>query len=487
MDVVISDKEYASPRPPHLAFDEFAMDLLIHIQSFMDPADIMALRRSSKIMAAATRHRTVWISALRRVCALHEVPMCTYPVENMSLAEFEHAATSPARFLAQIFKNRATDDLIPAFSTRLFKPRLPRFSPGPAPLGEVSLIRLIPGGRYLVTSSDANRICVWDLGYSPAAIVDPYPLASTVAAGLPRELLIQPTKDHRGLRLLTYYILGAIIEIMVFEIYPATNKPTFTCIAKRRVDTPEFKAVAFTPERFTWHHDFLVTVWDFVEDTCAALHIYQPLLNMTVSPTTIIGQHEDGISVIDIPPLHPTGTPAAEVVVEPVTPLVMFSHVHAAFEHFADVYAPQGTWHSSPVAPVVLDVFGVLFDGTAAYARCPIKPVSGGDPDLPRALPVLSGISRVPPETYDSAEFGPLYFARTHLVRTWLTGNSIMVNTAKIPARRQIEFESNTDLLCELPDGGTNWVYDLDPVSGRLVALTTPEELRILDYMLPNA
>jgi hypothetical protein len=74
-------------------------------------------------------------------------------------------------------------------------------------LGVISLIRLIPGGRYLVTASNAGRISVWDIGYTPAAVINPYPLVSTVLPQPPIELLIQPTKDH-GFRILVWYTLG---------------------------------------------------------------------------------------------------------------------------------------------------------------------------------------------------------------------------------------------------------------------------------------
>ncbi|KAJ7512802.1 hypothetical protein B0H11DRAFT_2213365 [Mycena galericulata] len=493
MDVIMGDRQRTTSEsasgdvdtPLRLTLNEFPMDTLIHIQSFMDPTDILSLRQASKLMASATKHRIVWLDALRRVCALHEVSMLTYPIENMSPAELEHAATSPERFLAQVSKT--TDVLIPALSTRLLQPRLPKSSIGPpGPLGEVSLMRLIPGGRYLVISNDAARISVWDLGYGPAAIIDPHPFASIVLGHSPKEIFIQPTKDHHGFRLLVYYTDGnALVEIMVFEVYPAAEKPTFTCIAKRRIFSPKLGAVTLIPDKFVCYHDFLVTIWDFVEDSSAVVHVYQPLLSITASPTTIFGQHDEGISVIEIPPLHPTGTPAAEAVVETATPLMMLSHVHAVFEHSADIYASQGDWHSSPDVPVVLDVFGLLLDGSNAYARCLIKPVSGGD-DLPRALPVLNGISRVPPDTFDANFYGRLRFAGTHLVRTWPTDNQIMINAAEIPAGRQIEFESKTGWLWELPEGGEVWVYDLDAMSGRLVALASPFEIRVMDYLLPN-
>lgn len=170
-------------------------------------------------MASATAHRTVWMDALRRVSAAHEVSYDSYPIENMSLADLEHAATSPARFVSHISKERGSEDLIPAFSTRLFQPRLPRLTAGN--LEEISLMRLIPGGRYLVAATHAGRLSVWDLGYSPAAVINPYPFVSTVLQFPPTDLLIQPTKDQRGFQILTWYTLG--ISKSVDGSFPLSN------------------------------------------------------------------------------------------------------------------------------------------------------------------------------------------------------------------------------------------------------------------------
>lgn len=150
-------------------------------------------------MASATTHRTVWLDALRRVCTAHEVSVLTYPMENMSLRDLEHAATSPARFIAQISKEWAEGDVIPAFHTRLFQPRLPKSVPGN--LGETALMRLVPGGRYLVTATDLARISVWDLGWRPAEVLNPYPLVSIILPSPASQLLVQPAKDQRGFRL----------------------------------------------------------------------------------------------------------------------------------------------------------------------------------------------------------------------------------------------------------------------------------------------
>ncbi|KAJ7031913.1 hypothetical protein C8F04DRAFT_1262307 [Mycena alexandri] len=463
-------KIHKSACTPASTLGEVPMDTLIHIQSFMDPLDIIALRQSSKTLASATLHRIVWMDALRRVCAGHEVSVLTYPIEKMSLRDLEHAATSPARFIAQISKDwssRADGGLVPAFSTRLLQPRLPKLTPGH--LGELLLMRLVPGGRY-------PR---YDQRHRPHEYLGPWIWPRSYSESL-------PFADGKGIRILVYFTVFIQTQITVFEVSPAATQPVFKVVAERRVPSLTINACALTPDRFTYHCDFLITTWNFVEDTSATVHVYQRMLNITVTPTTIIGQHAEGIVVVDIPPLHPTGTPAAEAIVEPITPLPMLSHIHAVLGDVSDLYTTQSDWHSAPDVPIVIDCFGILVDGTNAYARCLIKTVPGEDLDLPCALPVLMGVTRVPPETWEVDFYGRLHFAGTHLVRTWPTGSSVMINVAAVPARRQIVFESKTSLLWEMPPQGELWAYDLDPMSGRFVTLASPTEIRILDYILPN-
>ncbi|KAJ6487826.1 hypothetical protein C8R45DRAFT_994455 [Mycena sanguinolenta] len=482
----VEDIEMSIPKKPVLTLNEFPVDTLIHIQRFMSALDIITLRQCSKLMKAATSHRTVWLDALRRVCAAHEVSVLTYPLQNMSLRELEHAATSPSRFIAQISKQRPDEEHIPAFCTRFFNPRLPKAVAGS--YGETDSMRLIPGGRYLVTATNSARISVWDLGYSPAAVINPYPLASTVLPFFATHLLIQPTKNHEGFRIVTLHrISNNLVDATVHEIFPAAASPSFKQVAQRRINSGEIQAAALHLDRFVYYCDFLLTIWDFVEDTTATVHLYQPLVNITVSRTTVIGRHENGIIVVDIPPLHPRGTPAADVVVEPITPLPMVSHIHDVFGELSELHTTQADWHTAPDAPVVLDVFGKLVDGWDAYARCVIKQIPAGDPDLPSALPVLMGVSRVPTETWDADYYGLLHLSSTHLVRTWPTGSTVMINSARVPTQREIEFESKTACLWEVSQdiAEEGYLYDLDPVSGRLVVSVGPT-IRVLDYMLPQ-
>ncbi|KAK7044780.1 F-box domain-containing protein [Favolaschia claudopus] len=438
-------------------------------------------------MASATAHRTVWFDALRRVCVAQEVSILTFPMENMSLRDLEHAATSPARFIAHLSKQRETEEIIPALSTRIFQPRLPRPLTGIS--GDISRMRLIPGGRYLVTTSNLARMSVWDLGHRPAAIIKPYPLVSIVLSFQPSELLIQPTEDHSGFRILTISVAtnANLVDVTVYEIYPATEDPTLRQIANQSIFASNLRVYALTRNRFTYYYNFLLTTWDFVENTAGIVHIYQPLWSITVAPTTVIGHCDDGIVMVEVPPLHPVGTPAAGVVAEPVSPSPMVSHTHDVFAEFIDVHMAPTDWHTSPSIPLVMDVFGRLEDSTPAYARSLLHEIpGGGHPDLPSAFPILMGISRVPYETFDADFCGRLHLANTHLFRTWATSpTELMINMARVPFRRQIEFESKTAYLWGLPNNVQGFLYDLDPMSGRFVSWTT-SDIRVVDFLLPH-
>lgn len=57
---------------------------------------------------------------------------------------------------------------------------------------------LVPGGRFLLTFSDAG-MCIWDLGYSSTTILSNCPIAS--APNVNDILSVVPTIDQLGLRI----------------------------------------------------------------------------------------------------------------------------------------------------------------------------------------------------------------------------------------------------------------------------------------------
>ncbi|KAJ3512426.1 hypothetical protein NMY22_g15335 [Coprinellus aureogranulatus] len=83
------------------------------------------------------------------MCEAHDVFKPTFPLDNMSNLELEHAATAPKRFL------------------NLIK----HLEPG--------RMYLLPGGRFLLVSTKDLSLVLYDLGYSMRYAPDPYPIATS--------------------------------------------------------------------------------------------------------------------------------------------------------------------------------------------------------------------------------------------------------------------------------------------------------------------
>ena len=170
--------EYAHP--------SLSTDVLIQIQTFLDPDDIISLRKvstilfserliltavslfffeTSKVLCTVTKLRIVWINALHRVCLMHGINLSTfYPLENISQIELEHAAFSPFRFIKHAKDNIPSEGDIKSVVTRILKPRLPPvFSTDEGVPFRCGTVLLIPGGRFLFTDTVHHGVPLWDL------------------------------------------------------------------------------------------------------------------------------------------------------------------------------------------------------------------------------------------------------------------------------------------------------------------------------------
>lgn len=120
------------------------------------------------------------MAALERVCDQHGIFKPTYPMEKMTLAELEHAASGPHRFVKwmKTFPSSTTEAL--PSRKQVFHFRKRENSAGvPDQVHEPEILRLVPGGRYLVTAGSC--LCLWDLGYSSNVTAKPFPLATLEA------------------------------------------------------------------------------------------------------------------------------------------------------------------------------------------------------------------------------------------------------------------------------------------------------------------
>ena len=116
------------------------------------------------------------MNAVHNVCITHGAFLPSFPLEEMSLDDLEHTALSPHRFQAVIQKydGHSTEPLL----TRKFVPRVqPRQSGGAAMKTAIDEMALIPGGRFLLTSTFSGNLFLWDLGFNAGSHMKSLPIA----------------------------------------------------------------------------------------------------------------------------------------------------------------------------------------------------------------------------------------------------------------------------------------------------------------------
>ena len=116
------------------------------------------------------------MNAVHNVCITHGAFLPSFPLEEMSLDDLEHTALSPHRFQAVIqeYDGHSTEPLL----TRKFVPWVqPRQSGGAAMKTAIDEMALIPGGRFLLTSTFSGNLFLWDLGFNAGSHMKSLPIA----------------------------------------------------------------------------------------------------------------------------------------------------------------------------------------------------------------------------------------------------------------------------------------------------------------------
>jgi hypothetical protein len=147
----------------------------------------------------------VWVNALRTAFSDGQVFEPTYPIKDMTLLELEHAATSRSRFAARLWNELQGDQPLTPIAIRILRLHPPLSPEIEHPFGHFKNSVLVPGGRFLITSTNTDIVQLWDLGFHPNILINQCPLASVHVSVLDDdfELLVQPTVDQRGVLLLT--------------------------------------------------------------------------------------------------------------------------------------------------------------------------------------------------------------------------------------------------------------------------------------------
>jgi len=214
-------RSHTTSQYTHPSLSTLPPDVLIQIQIFLDPDDIISLRKvliilsseclilmvslsflfeTSKVLCTVTKLRIVWINALLRVCLMHGINLSTfYPLENISQIELEHAAFSPFRFIKHARDDIPSEGDIKSVVTRILEPRLPPvFSTDENVPFKCETLLLIPGGRFLFTDTIQHGLPLWDLGIHAGIPMKLSPLAvlPTTTGSFVR--FTSPTPDGHG-------------------------------------------------------------------------------------------------------------------------------------------------------------------------------------------------------------------------------------------------------------------------------------------------
>lgn len=122
----------------------------------------------------------------------------------MSPAQIERKALLPDRFEQLLLSGGSHDSgapptkLIPSVVRTLhIDPPADPNAPSPSPetgtpaSSDVQMMRIIPGGRYLVTGTQLGCVAIWDLEYDSAVAFGRKPLASVFLDGPVNSLHVQ--------------------------------------------------------------------------------------------------------------------------------------------------------------------------------------------------------------------------------------------------------------------------------------------------------
>ncbi|KAF7350112.1 F-box domain-containing protein [Mycena venus] len=278
---------------------------------FMAPHDIIALRTVSKSLANTTRERSMWIDALRCACTAHDVYCPSFPLTGMSIHELEHAATACRRFISRLRTNFFQGRIVSPVSIRYLEPAVSG--------EEFEHLRMIPGGRYLLTVY-RNTVRLWDLGIgSNAPSMNPIASHTIEDATQIHGVLTRASKSSSGV-LVFVPTTGSdgLFRFHIFSVSPPASTPHFSpfvpvlCLSMEN-GLPVILGV--NASHIALSTSFGTVLWDYVHDSW--IRWMRPgtrsddRLYLCNNNVAIMHANQAELSVASLPILHPRCDTAA--------------------------------------------------------------------------------------------------------------------------------------------------------------------------------
>lgn len=463
-----------------------SLDLLIHIQLFLDPVDILALRSTCKHLWDATRSRTVWMNAVRNVSVAQGAFLPSFPLQEMSLDDLEHAALSPRRLWALIGKA----DVMKPFLIRVFTPRTSR---GAEPVS-IDGARLVPGGRFLLTSTNNGGLSLWDIGYNAGTHMKIFPIATLAGSSATSSSSVTNvgcTPDSSGLYIfMKSRLVNGHAQVSCYEIYPISEAPNFSQLGTLSARGP-LKRTDISKDYFigTTVQPSTLIIWRYTKRELGVSWDVDSVYDLWVLGDTVITFHEYHFSLWTIPELQPLADGYAPV----ITQESKWVFAYAVEQEGGPSLGLPNSW----VPEHARNQFGIYHDETPAMALYRVKSIyANQDPDLPDILPVRSGSMQLSNSLGLGASYlSPLHVTGDGFLQTWKTSNHISVDIMTKPSPANPTYSSATSNIWKDPRNieGLEFGYEFCPVTGRLIVHVKgsdtggDNEVRIMDFIPPRS
>ncbi|KIM42307.1 hypothetical protein M413DRAFT_10483 [Hebeloma cylindrosporum] len=190
-------------------FQSLPYDIHSLILSFLSPEDIIAIRKTCKIIFDATLQRDLWMKAVTRMCEENTALPSSFPIPDMSLLELEYASLGVTRWKKLVIdaQNEGQGSLSAVRDISLGNDDIQSAQP-----------YLVPGGRFLLTLTP-GRFSIWDLyNIHEASGADRQPIA-----GFDSEcgsFTAHPTPDGSGIIIITVtYHNFTVEDVDIREYY----------------------------------------------------------------------------------------------------------------------------------------------------------------------------------------------------------------------------------------------------------------------------
>ncbi|KAL1681000.1 hypothetical protein EV122DRAFT_261447 [Schizophyllum commune] len=316
------------------------LELLIQIQSLLNPLDILSLHSTSTTVRERALCRTVWLDALRRVIDENDVFSPTFDLKAMAMEELRHAALRPQVLMQRLRRASPTSSLRGEVSPGS-RSQITLGSPLPPSLRDCRAkgVTLVPGGRFLLVDSP-EMFRVFDRGGGHDQFSPLQPSVSLIK----RELTQDPAHCIFSLHIIRgddIVVIFSIslrhdsvyappvgpVSLVAYEIRNLSLTPTGEVISKLTLEGPEqLRVISHNAVKnrvaFVGRGSTVFGMWDFELNTVAPIRspnddtLYDDEAILTRN--SLILRSSAAFFIYELPPFSPVASSLSPLRLDPI-------------------------------------------------------------------------------------------------------------------------------------------------------------------------